>query len=111
MLYLLWGAPEKGYIHIAFLGSSPNWTLFFFHAMFRDPEPLGRQIDDLASLRQVCWLGTQIVLATLAADDVMIEDLIGHLYLLLVMPTMAHLARQATSRSFSASSWGDEQSD
>jgi hypothetical protein len=55
-------------------------TLFFFHAMFGDPEPLGRQVDHLPSLWHICWLSAQIVLAMLAADDWMNEDLIGHLY-------------------------------
>ena len=66
-------------------------TLFFFHAMFRDPEPLDRQVDHLTPLWQVCWLGTQIVLAMLAADDGMNEHLIGCLHLPQVMPTMALL--------------------
>ena len=56
-----------------------HWALLFFHAMFRNPQPPGRQVDDLASLRQVCWLGAQIVLAMLAVEDGMNEDLIGHL--------------------------------
>jgi hypothetical protein len=37
-------------------------ALLFFHPMFSDPEPFGRQVDDLASLWQFCWTGAQIVL-------------------------------------------------
>ena len=66
-------------------------ALLFFHAMFRDPEPFGRQVDHLPSLRQVCGLGAQIVVALLAADDRMNEHLIGRLHLPEVMPTMALL--------------------
>jgi len=69
-----------------------GWTLFFFRAMFGDPKPLGRQIDHLASLRDTCRLGTQIVVTLLTADDRVDEDLIGRLHLSQVMPTMAHLA-------------------
>ena len=67
-------------------------TLFFFHAMFGDPEPLGRQVEHLASLRHGGFLGAQIVLALLAAEDWMNEDLIGLLYLPQVMPTMSWLS-------------------
>jgi hypothetical protein len=67
-------------------------TLFFFHPMFRDPEPPGRQVDHLASLRHVCRLGAQIVLAMLAAEDGMNQDLIRRLHLPQVMPTMALLS-------------------
>ena len=55
-------------------------ALFFFHAMFPDPEPFGRQVDHLAPLGQVCWLGAQIVVAMLAAKNWMNEDLIGGLH-------------------------------
>ena len=67
-------------------------TLLFFHAMFGDPEPLGRQIDDLASLWHGGFLGVQIVLTLLAAEDWMNEDLIRALYLPQVRPTMSWLS-------------------
>ena len=57
-------------------------TLFFFDPVFRDPEPLDRQIDHLPSLWHVCRLGAQIVLAVLAGNDRMNEDLVGCLDLL-----------------------------
>ena len=59
--------------------------------MFRDPEPFGRQINHLPSLRQVCWVAAQIVVALFAADDGMNEHLVGRLHLPRVMPTMALL--------------------
>src|SRR5712691_91669 len=67
-------------------------TLLFFHPMFGDPEPLGRQIDHLASLWHICGLGTQILLAVVAAADRMNEHLIRRLYLPQMMPTMAWLS-------------------
>src|SRR6266851_556005 len=67
-------------------------TLFFLNTMFRDPEPLGRQIDHLPSLWHVCGLGVQIVLAMLAAEDWMNDDLIRRLHLPQVMPTMSWLS-------------------
>jgi hypothetical protein len=67
-------------------------ALFFFHPMFRDPEPLGRQVDHLASLRHVCGLGAQIVVAMLTVFNRMNEDLIRRLHLPQVMPTMAWLS-------------------
>ena len=60
--------------------------------MFGDPEPLDGQIHHLTSLWQVCWLGTQIVLAVLAAQDRMNEHLIRRLHLPEVMPTMSWLS-------------------
>jgi hypothetical protein len=66
-------------------------TLLFFHPMFRDPEPFGRQVDHLPSLRQVCWLGAQVVVAMLAAENWMNEHLIGRLHLPQVMATMTPL--------------------
>ena len=60
--------------------------------MFGDPEPLGRQVDHLPSLRQVCGLGAQIVLAVRAFDDGMNEHLIERLHLPQVMPTMSWLS-------------------
>src|SRR6266567_4061300 len=69
-----------------------HWALLFFHAMFGDPEPLGRQIDHLASLWHLCWVGAQIVLALLAAEDWMNEDLIRRLHLPQMMSTMSWLS-------------------
>jgi hypothetical protein len=67
-------------------------TLFFFHAMFGDPQPLGRQINHLASLREAGFLGPQIVLTLLATADGMNEDLIGRLDLPQVRASMALLS-------------------
>jgi len=59
--------------------------------MFADPEPLDRQVNDLASLRQLCWLAPQILVAMLTAEDWMNEDFIGRLYLLEMMSAMSLL--------------------
>src|SRR2546421_3053314 len=67
-------------------------ALFFFHPMFRDPKPFGRQVEHLASRWHVCRLGTQIVVTLLATEDGMNEHLIGRLDLPQVMATMAFLA-------------------
>jgi hypothetical protein len=37
-------------------------ALLFFHVMLRDPEPLGRQVDHLATLRNGSWARAQIPL-------------------------------------------------
>jgi len=66
-------------------------ALLFFHPMFRDPESLGRQVDDLTSLWYVCRLGAQIVLAVLTTLDRMNEDFIRCLDLPQVMSTMTCL--------------------
>jgi hypothetical protein len=39
---------------------------FFFNAMLSHPEPLGWQIDDLASLWHIGWAGAQVPLTVLA---------------------------------------------
>jgi hypothetical protein len=67
-------------------------TLFFFDPVFRDPEPLGRQIDHLASLGHFCGLGTQILLTAFTGEDRMKEDLIGRLDLVQVMAWMTWLS-------------------
>ena len=69
-----------------------DWALLFFHPMFPDPEPPGRQVDHLASLWYLCRLGTQIVLALFTRDDRMNKHLIRRLNLPQVMPTMAWLS-------------------
>ena len=66
-------------------------TLLFFHPMFGDPEPLDGQIHDLTPLWHCGWVLTQVVLAVLAPFNGMDEDLIRHLHLLEVMPTVTRL--------------------
>jgi hypothetical protein len=68
-----------------------DWALLFFHPMFGDPQSLGRQIHHLPSFRDRGFLVTQIMVAILAADDGMNEDLIGRLQLREMMATMAFL--------------------
>jgi hypothetical protein len=66
-------------------------TLLFFHAMFRDPEPLGWQVHHLAPLWHAGFLLTQVVLAALTAFNGMNEDVIRVLHLVEMMPTVAFL--------------------
>jgi hypothetical protein len=74
-----------------------RWTLFFFDAMFDDPEPFDGQIHHLTPLWQVCWLQTQIMLATFTTDNGMNEDLIRHLHLPQVMPAMTFLSTRLSA--------------
>ncbi|WP_201382022.1 hypothetical protein [Ktedonobacter sp. SOSP1-52] len=69
-----------------------HWTVLFFHAMLSHPEPLGRQIDDLASFWDNCWLQAQIVVAPFTLLNWMNEYFIWRLDLPSVMSTMALLS-------------------
>ena len=83
-------------------------TLFFFDAMFPDPESFGGQINDLASLRHCCWLGAQIRLTVLTAGDWINNDLIWLLHLLEVMPPMPCLTTWCFPAFLSQALWGTD---
>jgi hypothetical protein len=66
-------------------------TLFFFDAMLGDSEPLDWQVDHLTPLWEICCLQTQVVVATLTAQDGMKKHFIGFFSLSQVMSPMALL--------------------